>query len=194
MPSSDNDTTATTAEVVVIDYKELIETDGKSESILNTIERAYGMDGVGILAIRNVPGFVQAKQDLLPLAHQLQKLPSEELKKLEDEESLFNSGWSHGKEKLKADKPDWNKASFYFNPITDLPGTEEDRKAFPISYPANKWPDPALLPTFEPAAKKLGSLMKMSLFSSHGVLTSTLNAKMNHIDRCYTTPWQIQRK
>ena len=163
MASNNENQAPVVADIVVIDYDDLVRRDdsiGASAEVLQTIERAYGMDGVGVLAIRNVPGFVEAKKQLLPLAYQLQGLPKEELQKLEDPESLYNAGWSHGKEKLKADKPDWNKASFYFNPLTDLPGTEEDRKKFPISYPANKWPDPTHLPTFETSAKNLGSLMK----------------------------------
>jgi isopenicillin N synthase-like dioxygenase len=160
MSTNSDDQSPEAADIVVIDYQDLIQPDGNSEPLLQTIERAYGMDGIGILAIRNVPGFLQAKQELLPLAYKLQRLPKEELHKLEDPDSLFNSGWSHGKEKLRADKPDWNKASFYFNPLTDLPGTEEDRRKFPISYPANKWPKRDLLPTFETAAKNIGSLMK----------------------------------
>jgi isopenicillin N synthase-like dioxygenase len=75
--------------------------------------------------------------------------------------SPYSSGWSHGKEKLKANLPDMNKASFYFNPLTDIPGTEEERRLFPLSYPCNKWPSAgANLPTLEPSAKRLGCLMK----------------------------------
>lgn len=147
---------APTAEVVVLDYEELT---SSTSNLRETMEKAYGMDGAGILAIRNVPGFVEAKEELLSMAHPLAHLPAEALQELEDPSSLYNSGWSHGKEKLKAEKPDWNKASFYFNPLTDQPGTEEDRKAFPLSYPTNKWPNQDM-PALEPAAKRLGSLMK----------------------------------
>jgi isopenicillin N synthase-like dioxygenase len=73
--------------------------------------------------------------------------------------SLYNAGWSHGKEKLKANTPDTAKASFYFNPVVDVPGSAEDREKYPVSYPINKWPQKTL-PNLEPAAKRLGCLMK----------------------------------
>ena len=100
------------------------------------IERAYGPGALGVLAIRGVPDFVKAKMDLLPQAHQLAHLPAEELLTLEDEASMYNAGWSHGKEKL-GDKPDTAKGSFYFNPLTDAPGNDEDRAKYPVSYPKN---------------------------------------------------------
>jgi len=66
---------------------------------------------------------------------------------------------SHGKEKL-GDKPDMAKGSFFFNPLNDCPGTEEERNLYPASYPCNRWPEKDLIPGFESAAKQLGRLMK----------------------------------
>lgn len=84
-------------------------------------------------------------------------LPAATLKSLEDEKSLYGAGWSHGKEKL-GDKPDFAKGSFYFNPLSDLPGTEELREKYPLSYPINVWPTENL-PSFEPAGKHVGKIM-----------------------------------
>lgn len=63
-----------------------------------------------------------------------------------------------------------NKASFYYNPLIDVPGTEEERRLYPLSYPCNKWPSAgANLPSLEPTAKRLGCLMKdvAVLLASH---------------------------
>jgi isopenicillin N synthase-like dioxygenase len=151
----------TVAELVIIDYTDLL---GSSNALLESIEQAFGPSGTGIIGIRNVPDFVQAKQDLLPLAYPLAHLPAEELQLLEDPDSLFNAGWSHGKEKLKADTPDLAKGSFYFNPLVDVPGTAQDRKTYPCSYPCNKWPSTTAstgsLSQLEPAAKRMGTMMK----------------------------------
>jgi hypothetical protein len=46
----------------------------------------------------------------------------EKQKALEHEPSMYNVGWSHGKEKL-GDTPDFAKGSFYANPLYDEPGT-----------------------------------------------------------------------
>lgn len=159
-------------DLVIVDYNDLLssplvptdETSGGTNNeslLLEKIEKALGVDGHGIIGIRNVPGFVQAKNGLLPLAYDLAHLPSHELKQLEDPKSFYNAGWSHGKEKLKSDLPDTAKASFYFNPIVDIPGTLEDRERYPASYPTNKWPSSESgLSHLEPAAKKLGRIMK----------------------------------
>ena len=78
---------------------------------------------------------------------------------LADEQSLYNAGWSLGKEKLKGDKPDLSKGSFYFNPLTDCPGSKEDRDLYPISYPKNLWPKDEDLPGFKEDAVELGKLL-----------------------------------
>jgi hypothetical protein len=51
------------------------------------------------------------------------------------------------------------KASFYYNPITDEPGTAQDRKDYPLSYPCNLWPDEALLPGFKDSCCHLGKIL-----------------------------------
>lgn len=146
--------------LVIVDYRDLMHTSNNQEQLQEKLARAFGVDGIGIIGIRNVPGFVEAKIELLSLAHSLSSLPKQELKELEVPEALYNTGWSHGKEMLKNGIPDWNKASFYFNPLTDEPGTKEDRRNFPLSYPSNRWPKDVCLPSFKSAAKRLGSLMK----------------------------------
>ena len=147
------------AHVVIVDYEDVRKDPSPGHSLASLLEKAYGSSGsLGILAIRNVPGFVSAKRAFLPMAHTLAHLPNDYLQeKLTDVDSMYNAGWSHGKEKL-GDEPDWAKGSFYFNPLTDQPGTQEDRAKFPASYPCNIWPD--RIPDFEVNAKRIGTLMK----------------------------------
>lgn len=145
--------------LVVVDYQSIVNVSDESKNLRDEIARAFGSDGIGIIGIRNIPGFVEAKNDLLSLTHSLANLPGAELKELEVPEMLFNTGWSHGKEKLKNDTPDLNKASFYFNPLIDVPGTPEERAKFPLAYPYNRWPKADSLPTFKRTAKRLGCLM-----------------------------------
>jgi isopenicillin N synthase-like dioxygenase len=171
------------ADIVIIDWNDLqpsaataTATDAASDNVLESallalkLERAFSApSSTGIVAIRNVPGFVAAKQACLPLAHTLAHLPADYLEgELTDPDSLFNSGWSHGKEKL-GDEPDTAKGSFYYNPVTDLPGTPEDRATYPLSYPANKWPAEERIPNFKTAAKELGCILRdtTALLSRH---------------------------
>ena len=183
--------------LVIIDYKDLKHDSEKNNGapsynpkLYLLLHKAFGNDTrssssysndtsqssiasapLGLIVIRNIPDFVQTKESFLPLAHQLINLPQSYLNtKLTDESSMYNAGWSHGKEKLKNDAPDLSKGSFYFNPVTDTPGTEQDRKDYPVSYPVNKWPsksagddgndDGCEIPQFEFLAKKLGMMMK----------------------------------
>lgn len=143
--------------LVTLDWADLVTS---SPAVEPALEKAFATpDSTGILAIRNVPHFVQAKKDFLPQAHTLATLPPDYLNEhLTDADSLFNAGWSHGKEKLRDDTPDLAKGSFYFNPVTDLPGTPEDREKYPLSYPQNLWPE--IIPGFQVNAKKLGCILK----------------------------------
>jgi len=64
-----------------------------------------------ILAIRGIPGFVEAKECMLPMAHKLAHLPESYLdENLTDEKSFYNAG---------------------------CPGSETDRAHYPESYPCN---------------------------------------------------------
>lgn len=146
MVSSTTNGSEGNSNLVIIDYNDIInppspDPSSKSYASVSFIEEAFGSNesSLGILAIRNIPGFVEAKQQFLPKAHRLAHFPQSYLEEnLTDGPSLYNAGWSHGKEKM-GDKPDLAKGSFYYNPISDTPGSEEDRAKYPVSYPCSKF-------------------------------------------------------
>jgi isopenicillin N synthase-like dioxygenase len=150
----------TSSHLTILDYNDVIKNPSESHSLYIELEKSFGSDdSIGIIAIRNIPTFFELKYKLLSMIHSLVHLPSDYIEsELEDPDSLYNAGYSFGKEKL-GDNPDKCKASFYFNPITDYPGSENDRAKYPYSYPCNRWPT-SKLPDLEPLAKKLGKLMK----------------------------------
>jgi hypothetical protein len=159
--SSSGQEEQTPPELVILDWKDIVAKE-TSDHVLSALERALGPGGFGLVAIRHVPGFVQAKNSFLPLTHSLVQLSSDYLEThLTDAASLYNAGWSHGKEKL-GDKPDFAKGSYYFNPITDEPGTEHDRATYPLSYPKNIWPneEETSLPQFKKKAICIGRILK----------------------------------
>ena len=116
-------------DVVSIRYDDLIATCSSSSTTTTTnpnsvdantlIERAFSSDGLGIIAITDVPNLPQLRHRLLPLAQKLATLPAHQLDEVTDPESGYQVGWSHGREKLEGDKPDWSKGSFYANPLTE---------------------------------------------------------------------------
>eukprot|EP00808_Paulinella_micropora_P018464 g50016.t1 len=141
------------AALVTIHHKDLLAGKDLTKEVL----AAYGPNGLGALAIAGVPNLNTLTQRLLPLAHAVAHLPAQEKAALEHSESMYNAGWSHGKEKL-GDRPDLAKGSFYGNPLYDQAGTEEELARHPFFYPRNIWPRHSL-PELEPCFKQLGTLM-----------------------------------
>lgn len=141
-------------DVVELDYNDLI----SGKDLTAEIAKAYGFDGVGVLTVKNVPGFVQARDALLPLSREFALLPENIKEKYVHAESYYSFGWSHGKEKLQG-KPDVSKGSFYNNPQYDCPVSDEEIIAkYPSFAHPNIWPKEDL-PRLEPAFKELGQII-----------------------------------
>jgi hypothetical protein len=85
---------------------------------MERIEKAYGKDGLGIVAVTGVPQYQEFRSQLLPLAQKLAALPKEDLAAIEHPASSYSVGWSHGKESFNG-KPDTAKGSYYANPLYD---------------------------------------------------------------------------
>ncbi len=91
----------------------------------------------GAIAVTDVPGFPEQRRRLLRMGHRLAHQPEAVLQKLEHPASLYNAGWSKGREKI-GNMPDEFKGSFYANPIRDRVGLFAD--THPFFYPDNIWP------------------------------------------------------
>ena len=91
--------------LVIIDYHDLVSTE---VDLSIQLERAFGgrqrrstllddeneQSPLGIIAIKNVPNFVDAKMNFLPLAHPLAHLEAVYLEThLSDPKSSYNAGW-----------------------------------------------------------------------------------------------------
>ena len=66
------------AKIVIVDYNDLLvgatssttnSTTGNNndEIIMNSLEEAFGCNGSGIICIKNIPGFVELKNKVLPI-------------------------------------------------------------------------------------------------------------------------------
>ncbi|GAB4828353.1 hypothetical protein Ancab_035351 [Ancistrocladus abbreviatus] len=156
MSYSSPQTHAPTVRPVSIPFYDL---QDKGANLSALIEEGFGPNGLGILTITEVPGFSSLRQNLLRLSPRLANLPEEEKKRLEDPDSRYNFGWSHGKEKLESGKPDILKGSFYANPILDVPTMEDSLiQRYPSYCGRNIWPSSAL-PDLEVAFKALGRMI-----------------------------------
>ncbi|XP_049390615.1 uncharacterized protein LOC125855022 isoform X2 [Solanum stenotomum] len=131
----------------------------KNADLSAKIEQGFGPNGLGILSISEVPGYSLWRRNLLHLGPRLANLPEDVKRELEDPNSRYNFGWSHGKEKLESGKLDLLKGSFYANPILDVPTTEQSLiERYPSYCGSNIWPHKAL-PELETAFKTLGKLI-----------------------------------
>lgn len=113
----------------------------------------------GILTVSGIPEYTEKREALLGLAEPLARLPAPVLAGLEDPESTYNFGWSHGKEKFQG-KPDLNKGSYYANPTMNVPTTDSELiQQHPANCRPNLWPSHEDLPGFEGAFMGLGRLV-----------------------------------
>lgn len=109
------------ADVVCIQYSDLASATSAGADISNLIEKAFGSNpsSLGIVAITDVPKLPPLRRRLLPLAQKLATLSPAQLEEVTAPEAGYQVGWSHGREKLEGDKPDFSKGSFYANPLTE---------------------------------------------------------------------------
>ncbi|RHY19417.1 hypothetical protein DYB36_010620, partial [Aphanomyces astaci] len=143
-----------TANVSVVDYATLAQ-GGDCGAL---IEAAFGPDGLGILAVANVPDIEARRARCLPLAFKVATLSDEVKQKYELGSAYYSFGWSHGKESLQG-KPDFSKGSYYNNPRTNRPTEDEHlMTTFPTMYHPNIWPTDEV-PDLEPAFMSLGQLI-----------------------------------
>ncbi len=142
------------SDIVELDFHDLI----SNADLSKEISKAFGIEGVGVLTVKNVPHYVAARDRLLPLSRKFANLPEDVKEKYVHKGSSYSFGWSHGKENLQG-KPDLSKGSFYANPQYDRPVDDEEtiNNHAPFVHP-NIWPTDDL-PELEEAFKCLGQII-----------------------------------
>ena len=94
---------------VEVDYNQLF----NGYDISREIDEAYGMNGLGLLVVTNVPDVAKIREELLQCSFDIAHFPEDVLKKYEDPKSFFSYGWSHGKEKMSNGKFDFANFKYY---------------------------------------------------------------------------------
>ena len=89
---------ADSSRLVVVDYEDVASSKAdlsiQLESAFGGLQSSTLSSPLGIIAIRNVPTFIDAKEKFLSLAHALAHLEPGYLEThLSDPTSLYNSGW-----------------------------------------------------------------------------------------------------
>nr|GMD97527.1 Iron/ascorbate oxidoreductase [Ipomoea batatas] len=93
---------------------------------------------------RMVPEYSLLRKNLLHLSTRLANVSEDVKRELEDPDSRYSFGWSYGKEKQDG-KLDKLKASFFANPILDVPTTEPSNIQCKISFLCSVGSDTMLL-------------------------------------------------
>eukprot|EP00744_Colponema_vietnamica_P007069 GILI01010209.1.p2 GENE.GILI01010209.1~~GILI01010209.1.p2 ORF type:complete len:402 (-),score=108.60 GILI01010209.1:234-1439(-) len=141
--------------LIVLDFNDLL----RGKDLSQDIHNAYGLEGLGILAVRNIPNYIEYRSNLLPLASTFAHLPESIKQKYVHESSHYSFGWSHGKERLEGGRLDLAKGSYYGNPQFDNPTKDQKLiQQFPEYCHPNIWPTEDL-PQLESAFKNLGQLI-----------------------------------
>lgn len=124
------------------------------KSYYREIEAAFGPNSLGIIIITDVPNIKKVREDLIKFGRKF-VIDIKDKTPYEKPECLYSVGWSYGKEKMKNNKPDYAKGSYYGNPLKDIPTDDEDLiKKYPGSYMPNVWIDE--IPEFEENFKQMG--------------------------------------
>ncbi|KAJ3213851.1 hypothetical protein HK099_007166 [Clydaea vesicula] len=146
----------TIAQPVLLDYNDLLNPNADLNSL---IDKAFGnkTGSLGVCLVKNVPDLPLLRKNLLLLASEFTKLPSQTINKYVHQQSTYSFGWSHGKEIMNG-KPDFAKGSYYNNPTYEIPPSSKDPeyvKSNPFYGHQNIWPNQEL-PQLQPAFMDLG--------------------------------------
>eukprot|EP00629_Pelagomonadales_sp_RCC1024_P015074 CAMPEP_0119293282 /NCGR_PEP_ID=MMETSP1329-20130426/45772_1 /TAXON_ID=114041 /ORGANISM="Genus nov. species nov., Strain RCC1024" /LENGTH=359 /DNA_ID=CAMNT_0007294145 /DNA_START=59 /DNA_END=1135 /DNA_ORIENTATION=+ len=128
-------------ELCLIDYSSLV--GGTDDAAIGKkIAKAFGPDGLGVLAVTDVPKEVSKQRiKLLELGRRLGTLPEETLARYERPELHYCAGWSRGREKFKG-KLDTAKGSWYANGLYEdaAEGSQDLKARYPESTTEPEWP------------------------------------------------------
>jgi len=130
--------TSTFKNIVSLNYNNLLKED---PTIISKIGEAFGYNGIGILAVQDVPNLQELRTKLLSTGrHFAEDLSPSTRAKYEHPKSYWSFGWSHGKEKLQG-RPDYSKGSYYNNPVENVPYTDKKIvQQWPSFAHPNIWP------------------------------------------------------
>ena len=77
--------------IQILSYSELLDSSNQENcksSITSQIISAFGYNGLGVVLIKDVPEYAEARRRLLPLASEFARLPSDVKEKYVDEVSI----------------------------------------------------------------------------------------------------------
>ena len=140
--------------MISISYHDLVHTNA-----ISTCKQAFGLDGLGILLITDLPSRTFVSEDrprVLRLARSVAHMSDAEKAACSHPQSNHAIGYSCGQESMTKGKSDDAKCSFYSNPEHDVVTTDPTLKEqYPAIYGDNLWP--SSLPSLRDAVRAAGA-------------------------------------
>lgn len=138
------------SKVIKIDFCELVDTS----NLLDQIHNSFGRSSLGLIVIKNIPQFKEARESFLYKGYLLSQQSEEYLKTLELPKADYNVGWSKGR--CFADGGfDYMQGSFYARLLSEHLIDESDPE-MEKNY-KNIWP--CRLDGFKESFRTLGNIM-----------------------------------
>ena len=104
---------------VCIDYSEL----ATSSDLSKQISSALSKEGLGIIAVKNIPDYLEMRRNILRNGRALALLSNEQNESIIVRGANYPMGWRDGTDHYQGIR-NISKASFFANPEVDFPQTE----------------------------------------------------------------------
>jgi len=156
------------SQIVKVQYKDLI---NSKENINISIKQAFGKEGLGLIAITDIPGYPESRKSILKEGYSLLNLPQDYLKSLERPEADYIIGWARGNS-YSSNVHEYMLSSYHCRINCEKLKYPKDPEL--ENKLTNVWPE--RLPNFK------------QYFQSHGLICSEIQKKiLKQIDSYCTT-------
>ncbi len=160
-------------EVIKIDYNKL----DSSQNILDEIHNSFGRNSLGLIIIKNIPGYTEAREAFLQKGYLLSQENEEYLKTLEKPEADYNVGWSKGRCFVDGGF-DYMQGSFYARLLNDHLIDESDPQ-MEKNY-TNIWPYKPI--GFKESFLNLGKIMLDTQFKLLKQIDKYIESKKKEVN------------
>jgi len=139
--------------LVKIDYSDLI---NPKNQLNYEIDQAFGKQGLGLIAIKNIPNLNKARENILKKGFEFYHLDPEILEKLEKPEINYLVGFNKGRSYTE-NQFEYLTNAFYARTQNERPSFKHD-KELEKKY-ENVWPDKEHIKDFKEYYLKMGSIL-----------------------------------
>jgi isopenicillin N synthase-like dioxygenase len=151
--------------LIKVDYSEII---NPNSNLSKQISEAFGLEGLGLIAIKNIPGYPEIRKRILTQGFKMAHFSQDDLKSLEKPETNYSLGWQKGNTYINGQ---WEAltGSFHARVLNETITHSNDE--LKNKY-LNTWPSEEQLSGFKKVFSEMGLL-----------LTNCVENLLYHLDR-----------